>query len=1015
METGPRTRRNRTMKKRVIKRTATKRTTTKKASTKRTTMQRTTTQKTTTRKTVVGSTTTAFFQALTHPEKEDLTSSYATTTPGDLPEAVFLSLWKTLFTDLKRKYIERENDTNPLYQDARLHDIQKHFGISFPAFRAMLADRFKKERIPHAFHAGDFASYKRFLVHAYPNFWKEYLKRAYPVYLPFRDRTRHTFLVASSGSGKSEVMKCFLLSILQRKKPHHHHFRSGTSQNGTSHKHPPKHGLILIDPHGDLAQEVARQTIFASVPPSSSSAPSSPFSSVSSRKMMRWKASSSASASSSSSSASSSSASSSSSGRPSSSPSPSPSDAPASGSGSSSFESLFSSFFDSSSCSPRESSGKPSVEQASVGKSSSGRSSSFSPKSDVARPSSEKPSSERHASGERTSGKASVGKTSPSPGIREYHVTDAFIDMVLDCFGKDGRQVKSLFWVGPEFDDWAQGKARLVAPSTTLEPNDYQVSKMEEPVTSGQVVSALSASEPVASTQSDSGSIASQAPQQSRNQVSQQSKGNHSVRESRPGRSGGAMTSRASRTSTLLTSTVPLDELVYFHPSLDPLGKRHPVINPLDIAGKGYNENQIAAYAQFLANALVTMLGEGGALTPNMQALVFPCLCVLLGRSGSTLLDLKRFMVDGSNEDLVVLGKRSTNPVHASFFQHDFVNGNFTPTRRSIASKLQAILNDPVLARIIASPRSTINLEGCMNEGSIVIMNLSGLGSRSTEVLGRLIVAMSFGFATNRVHLPPQKRTPVHLLIDEAGLFVNDDGVEPILTQARKFKLHLTLAVQHVGQRMSTKLQNAILGNTEVKLCGKASHHSAQVMSRNMHAQMDDFRDLGKGKFLVKSGNSPALRVQFTDGHVGLKTACDDREWERRRNFFLKRYCVEAETTATTATTQRSKARTMAGSRSGGSGRSKAESRSGSGVKSGSGLGAESGSGRGSRMESVSGSHLGSNPRPDVGAGRGSSGSSNQKPKAASQHGGTASSHGNGSASPGSADGAGPKYTDSVF
>lgn len=56
------------------------------------------------------------------------------------------------------------------------------------------------------------------------------------IYLPYNDKKRHTFIVASNGSGKSELMKYLIWQEFKHDKT----------------------GLILIDPHGDLAEQVAK-------------------------------------------------------------------------------------------------------------------------------------------------------------------------------------------------------------------------------------------------------------------------------------------------------------------------------------------------------------------------------------------------------------------------------------------------------------------------------------------------------------------------------------------------------------------------------------------------------------------------------------------------------------------------------------------------------------------------------------------------------------------------------------
>jgi hypothetical protein len=118
------------------------------------------------------------------------------------------------------------------------------------------------------------------------------------------------------------------------------------------------------------------------------------------------------------------------------------------------------------------------------------------------------------------------------------------------------------------------------------------------------------------------------------------------------------------------------DRLIYIDPYLDGSGGRMPTLNPFELRDTGPQAIDIAA--QSMLEAFKQIL-HNTALTLQMEALLIPCVSVLLNRRGSTLLDLQRFMNDQRNGDLVRLGARFDNPAQRLFFRDRFYAKTFDP------------------------------------------------------------------------------------------------------------------------------------------------------------------------------------------------------------------------------------------------------------------------------------------------------------------------------------------------
>jgi hypothetical protein len=107
-----------------------------------------------------------------------------------------------------------------------------------------------------------------------------------------------------------------------------------------------------------------------------------------------------------------------------------------------------------------------------------------------------------------------------------------------------------------------------------------------------------------------------------------------------------------------------------------------------------------------------------------------------------------------------------------------------------ILNKVGRVLSAPAVRNIIAQPKSTINLRRMMDEGRILIVNLSkgALGEGTAHLLGALITTGLAQAALSRADKPEQERRVFHLYADEFQSFATE-SFALILSEARKYAL----------------------------------------------------------------------------------------------------------------------------------------------------------------------------------------------------------------------------------
>jgi hypothetical protein len=324
------------------------------------------------------------------------------------------------------------------------------------------------------------------------------------------------------------------------------------------------------------------------------------------------------------------------------------------------------------------------------------------------------------------------------------------------------------------------------------------------------------------------------------------------------------------KTKTDLLYTLILD------PFLD--NEKTPVINPFEFEG---NEIERATYTEELLNVLQEILGLSGDLSLNAQALLTPCIATLIKLDNTSLYDLQAFMNDDENHNLVEKGKITKNFAHKNFFEMGFYSPNLTSTKRAIFLKLQTLLNNKTFSNLTTG-KSTFDLEEIMNSHKNLIVKLNKVKMKETiKPFGRFLVAKIQNIALKRANLPECLRPKTHLFIDEFQNFITP-SIEEILTESRKYNLFLTMAHQFITQLEDTRIKDAILSNTNIKLVGKNGHKTLNEMSKEIKVSVEELEQLEQGEFFVKVGKNQALKIYNTplNSYYFTKNK-DENRWEK--------------------------------------------------------------------------------------------------------------------------------------
>lgn len=246
------------------------------------------------------------------------------------------------------------------------------------------------------------------------------------------------------------------------------------------------------------------------------------------------------------------------------------------------------------------------------------------------------------------------------------------------------------------------------------------------------------------------------------------------------------------------------------------------------------------------------------AWSARMEYILQNTLLALLEYPGATLLGVNRMLSDKEYRKKVV--ENIQDPATRSFWVDEFAKY----TERFAAEAVPAIQNkvgqftsNPLIRNVIGQPKSTFDLREIMDKKKIVIVNLSkGLvGEGNASLLGSMLITKIYLAALSRAdasQVSMGKLPNFYMYVDEFQSFANESFAD-ILSEARKYKLNLTVAHQYVEQ-MSEEVRAAVFGNVGTMIVFRVGPFDAEIFEKEFMPTFtaEDFVNLGKYQMYLK-------------------------------------------------------------------------------------------------------------------------------------------------------------------
>ncbi len=255
------------------------------------------------------------------------------------------------------------------------------------------------------------------------------------------------------------------------------------------------------------------------------------------------------------------------------------------------------------------------------------------------------------------------------------------------------------------------------------------------------------------------------------------------------------------------------DDVIYFDPSnLDyPIG-----LNMLE-----YDRNR-PEQKTFVVNELFSIFqklygGNPESMGPMFEQYFRNATLLVMDDpdSGNTLMDISRVMADAKYRRMKL--EKATNPVVVQFWREIATKAGGEASLENIVpyivSKFDVFTANDYMRPIIGQQNSAFNFRQVMDERKILLVNLSKgrLGEINANLIGMIMVGKILMAALSRVDDSTQSFPPFYLHIDEFQN-VSTPAIASILSEARKYKLSLTMAHQFIAQ-LDENIKDAVFGN----------------------------------------------------------------------------------------------------------------------------------------------------------------------------------------------------------
>ncbi len=301
-----------------------------------------------------------------------------------------------------------------------------------------------------------------------------------------------------------------------------------------------------------------------------------------------------------------------------------------------------------------------------------------------------------------------------------------------------------------------------------------------------------------------------------------------------------------------------IKDVIYF----DPSDMDYPIsFNPMENVAEAQKMQVTIGFIQIFKKLF------GTNWTDRLEHVLRYTVLALLDSPNTTVLSILKMLTDKNYRQNIV--SRIQDNVVKNFWVSEFAGWSEKFDAEAITpllNKVGQFVSTNMIRNIIGQPNNKFDIRDVMDNQKILLMKVSKglLGEENSGLMGAMIITKIYQAAMSRADMKEADRKDFYFYVDEFQNFATDTFAE-ILSEARKYRLNLTIAHQYMGQ-LSDYVKKTVFGNVGSIVSFRVGAEDAAVLAEEYNPIFNerDIINLGVREFYCKMSVDGEIREAFS-------------------------------------------------------------------------------------------------------------------------------------------------------
>lgn len=308
-----------------------------------------------------------------------------------------------------------------------------------------------------------------------------------------------------------------------------------------------------------------------------------------------------------------------------------------------------------------------------------------------------------------------------------------------------------------------------------------------------------------------------------------------------------------------------IDDVVIF----DPSDEKFPIaFNPLEEVPSALKMRVTIGFLEIFKKLF------GSNWTDRLEHVLRYTVLALLDSPNTTVLSIMKMLTDKNYRQYII--KNIEDDVVKNFWVNEFAGWSEKFDAEAITpllNKVGQFVATNMIRNIVGQPQNKINFREIMDNKKILLMKVSKgmLGEENAGLMGAFAITKIYQAAMSRADILEENRQDFYFYVDEFQNFATNTFDE-ILSEARKYRLSITLANQFLGQ-LSSKIKTTVFGNVGSMVSFRVGAEDSSIFAGEYAPIFNpqDIINLGVREFYTKMSINGETTQPFSGRTLEMK------------------------------------------------------------------------------------------------------------------------------------------------